>query len=48
MCDAIPAVTGGDSVYAVVNRKNKIRHSVDVFNDGERLLQLLVALDRNS
>lgn len=41
-------MTGGDGVYAFVNRKNKIRHSVDVFNDGDRLLQLSVALDRNS
>lgn len=48
MKNAIPAMTGGDSVYAFVNRKDKIRHSVGVFNDGDRLLQLLVALDRNS
>lgn len=46
--NAIPAMTGGDGVHAFVNREDKIRYSADVFNDGDRLLQLSVALDRNS
>lgn len=46
--NAIPAMTGGEGVHAFVNREDKIRYSVDVFNDGDRLLQLSVALDRNS
>lgn len=41
-------MTGGDGVSAFVNREDKFRYSVDVSNDGDRLRQLLVALDRNS
>lgn len=46
--NAVPAMTGGDGVYAFVNREDTMRSSVDVFSDGDRLLQLLVALDHNS